>query len=30
MSKEESKKELKKYSGIYFDARVTEVFIRII
>ncbi len=30
MSKQEAKKELKKYSGIYFDPKVVERFIRII
>ncbi len=30
MSKEEAKKELRKYSGIYFDAKVAEVFVKII
>lgn len=29
MAKEEAKKELKKYSGIYFDPKVVETFIRI-
>ncbi|MBU3934000.1 MAG: HD domain-containing protein, partial [Candidatus Omnitrophica bacterium] len=30
MSKEEAKRELKKYSGIYFDPGVAERFIKII
>lgn len=30
MSKDEAKKELKKYSGIYFDPKVVETFTRII
>jgi hypothetical protein len=30
MNKKEAKKELIKYSGIYFDSRVAEEFIRII
>jgi len=30
MSKEEAKKELKKYSGIYFDPKVVETFLKIV
>jgi HD-GYP domain-containing protein (c-di-GMP phosphodiesterase class II) len=30
MTKQEAKKELKKYSGIYFDRKVVEAFIKII